>query len=66
VTIQKVKQPIDVMFADSILFDRPLVVTAVGVRLCRPSEVALAILPVPQRGALTKEDDAPVVGVSAI
>ena len=47
---------IDAMMAHPILINRPLVVTPVGVRLCRPSEVVLDILPNPQRGAFTKED----------
>ena len=47
---------VDAMMAHPILINRPLVVTPVGVRLCRPSEVVLDILPNPQRGAFTKED----------
>ncbi|UUL84194.1 ArsC/Spx/MgsR family protein [Sphingomonas qomolangmaensis] len=47
---------IDAMIAHPILINRPLVVTPLGVRLCRPSEVVLDILPVAQRGAFTKED----------
>ncbi|WNO53437.1 arsenate reductase (glutaredoxin) [Stakelama saccharophila] len=50
------KALIDAMMAHPILINRPLVVTPVGVRLCRPSEVVLDILPNPQRGAFTKED----------
>lgn len=52
---------IDAMLAHPILINRPFVVTPVGVRLCRPSEVVLDILPVPQHGAFTKEDGEPVV-----
>jgi arsenate reductase len=52
---------IDAMLAHPILINRPFVVTPAGVRLCRPSEVVLDILPVPQRGAFTKEDGEPVV-----
>lgn len=55
------EQLIDAMLAHPILINRPFVVTPVGVRLCRPSEVVLDILPVPQRGAFTKEDGEPVV-----
>ncbi len=43
-----------------ILINRPLVVTPRGVRLCRPSEAVLDLLP-PQRGAFTKEDGQRVV-----
>jgi arsenate reductase len=49
-------QLIDLMLKHPILIDRPIVVTALGTRLCRPSEVVLDILPSPQRGAFTKED----------
>lgn len=38
---------IDAMLADPILINRPFVVTPLGVRLCRPSELVLAILPAP-------------------
>ncbi|WP_075791050.1 arsenate reductase (glutaredoxin) [Massilia putida] len=55
------EQLIDAMLAHPILINRPFVVTPAGVRLCRPSEVVLDILPVPQRGAFTKEDGEPVV-----
>ncbi len=47
---------IDAMLAHPILINRPIVVTAHGVRLCRPSEEVLDILPAPQLGAFTKED----------
>jgi arsenate reductase (glutaredoxin) len=52
---------IDAMMAHPILINRPIVVTERGVRLCRPSEVVLAILPTPQQGAFTKEDGERVV-----
>ncbi|MGS3143045.1 glutaredoxin-dependent arsenate reductase [Aeromonas sanarellii] len=52
---------IDAMLAHPILINRPIVVTPLGVRLCRPSEVVLDILPNPQRGAFTKEDGEQVV-----
>jgi arsenate reductase len=55
------EQLIDAMLAHPILINRPFVVTSAGVRLCRPSELVLDILPVPQRGAFTKEDGEPVV-----
>lgn len=44
-----------------ILMNRPIVVTPVGTRLCRPSEVVLDILPRPQLDAYAKEDGAPVI-----
>ena len=50
------EQLIDAMLATPILINRPFVVTPAGVRLCRPSELVLEILPVPQQGAFTKED----------
>ena len=52
---------IDAMMAHPILINRPLVVTPLGVKLCRPSEAVLEILPDPQRGAFSKEDGEPVV-----
>lgn len=55
------EQLLDAMLAHPILINRPFVVTPLGVRLCRPSEVVLDILPAPQQGAFTKEDGEPVV-----
>ena len=55
------EQLIDQMLAHPVLMNRPIVVTARGVRLCRPSEAVLEILPLPQRGPFTKEDSAPVI-----
>ena len=52
---------IDAMLAHPILINRPIVVTPLGTRLCRPSEAVLDILPLPQRGAFAKEDGEPVV-----
>jgi arsenate reductase len=54
-------QLLDAMMAHPILINRPIVVTPLGVRLCRPSEAVLDLLPNPQRGAYTKEDGEPVV-----
>lgn len=54
-------QRIDAMLAHPILINRPIVVTPLGTRLCRPSERVLDILPKPQRGAFTKEDGEAVV-----
>ena len=47
---------IDAMLAHPILINRPIVVTPQGVRLCRPSEMVLDILPNPSIGMFTKED----------
>lgn len=47
---------IDAMMAHPILINRPLVVSPLGVKLCRPSEAVLDLLPTPQLGAFTKED----------
>ncbi|MGL6463673.1 arsenate reductase (glutaredoxin) [Aeromonas hydrophila] len=52
---------IDAMLAHPILINRPIVVTPLGTKLCRPSEVVLDILPSPQQGAFSKEDGEPVV-----
>lgn len=54
-------QLVDFMLQHPILINRPIVVTPLGTRLCRPSELVLGILPQPQRGAFTKEDGEPVV-----
>ena len=50
---------LDAMLAHPLLINRPFVFTERGVRLCRPSELVLDILPA-QRGAFTKEDGEPV------
>jgi arsenate reductase len=47
-------QLLDAMVAHPILINRPIVVTPLGVKLCRPSEGVLDILPGPQRGAFAK------------
>ena len=52
---------LDAMLAHPILINRPIVVTPLGARLCRPSETVLDILPAPQQGAFSKEDGEPVV-----
>ena len=54
-------QLLDAMVAHPVLINRPIVVTPFGVRLCRPSETVLDILPGQQRGAFTKEDGERVV-----
>jgi arsenate reductase len=52
---------IEFMHVHPILINRPIVVTPLGAKLCRPSEVVLDILPKPQRGAFAKEDGQVVV-----
>ena len=47
---------VDAMLAHPILINRPIVVTPWGVKLCRPSEAVLDILPLPQQGPFAKED----------
>ena len=54
-------QLIDCMLQHPILINRPIVVTPLGTRLCRPSEAVLDILPQSQRGAFNKEDGEAVV-----
>ena len=54
------EQLIDLMLKHPILIDRPIVVTELGVKLCRPSEMVLAILPAPQEKPFVKEDGTPV------
>jgi arsenate reductase len=51
---------LDAMIAHPALINRPIVITAKGVRLCRPSEQVLDLLP-PQRGAFAKEDGQQVI-----
>ena len=52
---------VDAIMERPILINRPLVVSPLGVGLCRPSEAVLDILPNPQQGAFTKEDGEQVV-----
>jgi len=52
---------LDFMLAHPILVNRPMVVTSLGTKLCRPSEVVLDILANPQRAAFNKEDGEPVI-----
>ncbi len=54
-------QLVDFMLQHPILMNRPIVVTPLGTRLCRPSERVLDILPRPQRSAFAKEDGEAVV-----
>ena len=55
------EQLLDFIEQHPILINRPIVVTPLGTRLCRPSETVLDILPQPQRGAFNKEDGKAVV-----
>jgi arsenate reductase len=55
------EQLLDAMQANPTFFNRPIVVTPLGVRLCRPSEVVLDIPPQGQTGAFAKEDGEPVI-----
>ena len=52
---------IDFMLSHPLLINRPIVVTPAGTKLCRPSEVVLDILPLPQLKAFTKEDGEQVI-----
>lgn len=52
---------LDAMMAHPILINRPIVVTPLGVRLCRPSELVLDLLPDAQKAAFAKEDGEAVV-----
>ena len=54
-------QLIDFMLQHPILMNRPIVVTPIATRLCRPSEVMLEILPQPHQGAFVKEDGEAVI-----
>ena len=54
-------QLLDAIMARPILINRPIVVTPLGVKLCRPSEAVLDVLPLPQRGEFRKEDGELVV-----
>ena len=56
------RELLDVMLAHPVLINRPIVVTPLGVKLCRPSEAVLDILPEgSQRGEFVKEDGERVV-----
>ncbi|MBW6525716.1 arsenate reductase (glutaredoxin) [Sphingomonas sp. RHCKR7] len=55
---------LDAMMAHPILINRPLVVSPIGVKLCRPSEAVLDLLPTDQLGAFAKEDGEQVVDAS--
>jgi len=55
------EQLLEFMLTYPILINRPIVVTPVGTRLCRPSEIVLDILPETQKGAFVKEDGEKVI-----
>jgi arsenate reductase len=55
------EQLLDAMLAHPILINRPIVVTPLGVRLCRPSEIVLDILPAGEQRAFAKEDGEQVI-----
>lgn len=55
---------VDAMMAHPILINRPLVVSPMGVKLCRPSETVLDLLPTRQIGAFAKEDGEKIVDAS--
>ena len=55
------EQLIDFMLQYPVLINRPIVVSPLGTRLCRPSEIVLDILPESQKGAFTKEDGEKVI-----
>ena len=55
------EQLLDFMLQYLILINRPFVVTELGTRLSRPSELVLEILPLSQKGAFTKEDGEQVI-----
>ena len=54
----------DAMMEHPVLINRPLVVSPLGVKLCRPSEEVLSLLPTAQQGAFTKEDGEQVIDAS--
>ena len=54
-------QLLDAMMAHPILINRPLVVSPLGVKLCRPSEAVLDLIPAAQQGAFAKEDGEAVI-----
>lgn len=60
------EQLIDAMMEHPILINRPLVVSPLGVRLCRPSEEVLDLIPAGQRAAFAKEDGEQVIDASGM
>jgi arsenate reductase (glutaredoxin) len=60
------EQLVDAMMQHPILINRPVVVTDWGVKLCRPSEAVLDILPLRQRGPFAKEDGEAVIDATGV
>lgn len=58
------EQLVDAMIEHPILINRPLVVSPLGVKLCRPSEEVLDLIPADQQGAFAKEDGEQVIDAS--
>ena len=58
------EQLVDAMMEHPILINRPLVVSPLGVKLCRPSEEVLDLIPAGQQGAFAKEDGEQVIDAS--
>ncbi|HBP31831.1 MAG: arsenate reductase (glutaredoxin) [Advenella sp.] len=52
---------LDAMIEYPILINRPFVISPKGARLCRPSELVLDILPLPQKGAINRDDGTPLI-----
>lgn len=59
-------QLIDAMMDYPILINRPIVVSPIGVKLCRPSEEVLDLLPAAQQGAFAKEDGEAVIDAAGL
>ena len=55
---------IDFMLQHPVLINRPIVITPLGTKLCRPSELVLEILPLPQKEAFAKEDGQVIVNAA--
>jgi len=55
------EQLIDAMMEHPILINRPLVISPIGVKLCRPSEEVLDLIPASQQAAFVKEDGEQVI-----
>jgi arsenate reductase len=55
---------VEFMMQHPILINRPIVITPWGVKLCRPSEAVLDILPLPQKGSFAKEDGEPLINAA--
>lgn len=55
---------IDAMVAHPVLMNRPIVITPLGCKLCRPSETVLEILPRAQQAAFSKEDGEAVINAN--